>query len=57
MVTGWSPAKEEDEGEEEGAGARWEVVDGTSCGPGIAVVGMTVEEREGVDEEVGAMDE
>lgn len=56
MVTGWSPAKEEDE-EEEGEGAAWEVVDGTSCGPGIAVVGMTVEEREGVDEELGAMDE
>lgn len=36
-------------------GMGWEAA-GASCGPGIAVVGMTVEEREGVEEEVGGSD-
>lgn len=53
MVTGWSPTAEE----EEGGGAGWAVaVEGASWGPGMAVVGMTEEEREGVEEVVGEAD-
>lgn len=49
VVTGWSPTAEE----VEGGGVEWEmVVEGASWGPGMAVVEMTVEEREGVEKEV-----
>lgn len=52
VVTGRSPTA----GEEEGAGAGWEAAEGASWGPGMAVVGMTEEEREGVEEDVGQTD-
>lgn len=52
MVTGWSPTVEEEE-EAQGGGEGWEVVEGASCGPGMAVVGMTEEESEGVEQEEG----
>ena len=54
VVTGWSPTAEEEE-EMGGRGVGREAAEGASWGPGIAVVGMTVEERE-VVEEVGETD-
>lgn len=61
-VTGWRPTAEEDEGGEEvevgRGGPRWGTAAGTSCGPGMAVVGTAVEERAGPgeEEEVGESD-
>lgn len=51
VVTGRSPTSEEEEG-----GVGWEAAEGASWGPGMAVVGMTEEEREGVEKEVGETD-
>lgn len=51
MVTGWSPTAQEEEG-----GVGWEAAEGASWGPGMAVVGMTEEEREEMEEEVGEID-
>lgn len=55
VVTGWSPTAEEEEEVVmvEGRGEEREAAEGASWGPGMAVVGMTVEEREGVEEEDG----
>lgn len=53
VVTGWSPTMEE---EEEGGVVVWKEVGGVSCGPGMAVVRMTEEEREAVEEEGGDTD-
>lgn len=53
VVTGWSPTVEE---EVEGGGDEWGPAEGASWGPGIAVVGMTEEEREEVEEVVGEAD-
>lgn len=54
MVTGKSPTAKE---EEEEGGVEWKVAaEGASWGPGMAVVGMTEEEREAVEEEVGGTD-
>lgn len=55
VVTGKSPTAKEEE-EEEG-GVEWNAAaEGASWGPGMAVVGMTEEEREAVEEEVGETD-
>lgn len=57
VVTGWSPPAEEEEEVEEGGGVWWEAAAGASWGPGMAVVGMTEEDREGAEvEEMGETD-
>lgn len=53
VVTGWSPTAED---EEEGGGVGWEAAEGAIWGPGMAVVGMTEEERDGAEEEGGETD-
>lgn len=53
VVTGWSPTAEEEELE---GGGEDTVAEGVSCGPGMAVVGMTVVESEGVEDVIGEPD-